>query len=182
MKYNHQAIKAHMQLDSGIYYLKLSNPDTVAKLSDDQILSMAANNLSRITGLNIKGASVPPGFRVTAKTMSHFNFNFFNTDDSISNQELRVALRPSVSPECAGHYPEIFRYGVGKLDFYFVVGEVNRNANVVVFSFVGHVDRPSTFFRRIRKSREIDGAIGNPRQSTHYIDPEWAAQYTTRLI
>uniref|UniRef100_A0AAU6W3E0 Uncharacterized protein n=1 Tax=Pseudomonas phage Cygsa01 TaxID=3138529 RepID=A0AAU6W3E0_9VIRU len=182
MKHNHQAIRAHMQLLNGVYHLKLSNPETVAKLSDDQILSMAASNLSKLTGLNIKGAAVPPGFSVTAKSMSHFNFNFFNTDDSIANQELRVQLRSGLPPECAGHYPEIFRYGVGKLDFYYVVGEVNRNANAVVFSYIGHVDRPATFFRRIRKSREIDGAIGNPRQSTHYIDPEWAAQYTTRLV
>lgn len=171
-----------MQLAEGIYYLRLSNPETVAKLSDDQILSLAATNLSKQTGLNVKGAAVPPGFHRTAKGMGHFNFNFFNTDDSISNQELRVALRSGIPPECAGHYPEIFRYGVGKLDFFFVVGEVNRNSNAVIFSYIGHVDRPSTFFRRIRKSREIDGAIGNPRQSTHYIDPEWASLYTTRLV
>lgn len=182
MKENHQAIRAHMQLQDGQYYLRLSNIETLARLTDDQVLAMAAAHLSKQSGFNVRGAAVAPGFHITAKDQRHFNFNFFNTDDSISNQELREKLKWKLDPHYAGHYPEIFRYGVGKLDFYFVVGEVNRASQVVLFTHIGHVDRPSTFFRRIRTSRAIDGAIGNPRQSTHYIEPEYTHQYISRLV
>ena len=188
MKHEHQKIRANLKLADGVYHMRFMDMDKLARLSDDQALAFCGHFLSSQLGMNIRGLAVPPGFRLTARDQRHFNFNFHNTEDSIANQELRAKLRPNVEPFEAGHYPELFRYGVGKLDFFYVVGEVNRNNGVVIFSYIGHVDRPSTFFRRIKVSGRLADrlqgmeAIGNHRQSTHYLDPEFTEQYITRLF
>jgi len=182
MKAQHALITEHFSKLDGVHYLRLTDATLVAKMTDDQILSFCGHHLSKQTGLPVRGLAVAPGFHLTAKSMMYFNFNFFNTDDSISAVELRGKLRSKLEPHQAGHYPELFRFGVGKADFFWVVGEVDRSTQIVRFSYVGHVDRPATFFRRIRVSREMaPGQLTNVRQSTHYIDPEYKKQYVSEL-
>lgn len=182
MKAEHTRIKASMSRIEGSYFLRVNDPSILARLTDEQVLSWAAGHLSKMTGLEIVGCSVNPGYELTSVNQRHFNFNFFNTKDSIANQELREAIATKVTPEYAGSYPEPFRYGVGRLGFYFVVGVVRRNAGAIQFTHIGHADRPSAFFRRIRPSRYMDPVIGDSRQSTHYIMPDFVDEYITRLV
>ncbi len=186
MNANHGRIAAHLVIaPDRLRYLKFNNLALVKSMTDDQVMSMVATHLSKQAGMDIRGVAVAPGFHLTAGTQKYFNFNFFNTDDSIGVPELRASLKTLKLPHEVGNFPELFRYGVGKGNFYFVVGEVDRNAGLAVISYIGHVDTPSKFFRRIVRSApaqaKFDAQLGSKFQSTHFIMPEFAREYVTHI-